>query len=202
VSSIVGHVLGGVVAAKAAAGEMLPEKRRRFYVLAALTSLLPDLDVVVFILFRPLNMTPHRGASHSLLFAAISALLVTFLCARFFSLGRLRLFACVFAAYCSHLMLDYLMGCGPEVLFFWPFSDRGYLSPIQLVPTAFYGLSANAFRDIFLSSATYIGVALELVIFVPLLYLSTAKTWKQRADFLVLTIGGIVATVVLYPGTR
>jgi len=202
VSSIVGHVLGGVVAAKAAAGEILPEQRRRFYALAALTSLLPDLDVIVFMLFRPLEMTPHRGASHSLLFAAISALLLTFLCARFFSFARGRLFACIFAAYGSHLVLDYLMGCGPEVLFFWPFSAQGYLAPIQLVPTAYYGLSANAFLAVILSSATYVGIALELLIFVPLLYLSTAKTWSQSAPLLLLTVAGILTTAALYNGAR
>ena len=201
-SSIVGHILGGVVTAKATAGNFLPEQRRKFYVLAALVSLLPDLDVVIFILFRPLNMTPHRGASHSLLFAAFSAMLVTFLCARFFSLTRLRLFSCVFAAYCSHLILDYLMGSGPEILFFWPFSDLGYLSPVQVVPTAFYGLSVNGFRDIILSRATYIGVALELVILVPLFYLPEAKTWKQRVDYLAVTTAGIIATLALYPGSR
>ena len=199
-SSIVGHILGGAIAAKASAGEILPQQRRRFYVLAALTSLLPDLDVVVFMLFRPLEMTPHRGASHSLLFAALSALLLTFLCARFFSLARGRLFACIFAAYGSHLMLDYLMGSGPGVLFFWPFSAQEYLAPVQLVPTAYYGLSAEAFLAIVLAPATYMGIALELMIFVPLLYLSTAKTWLQSAPLLLLTVVGILTTAALYNG--
>jgi len=120
-------MLGGAVAAKIAAGEISTPQRRRFYVLAALVSVLPDLDVVVFMLLRPLEMTPHRGASHSLLFAALSALLLTFLCVRFFSMTRVRLFACIFAAYCSHLALDYLMGGGPEVPFFWPFSVQDTL---------------------------------------------------------------------------
>jgi inner membrane protein len=198
VSSIVGHALGGVVAAKAAAGHILPEQRRKFYILMAVTAVLPDLDVIVFILFRPLNMTPHRGASHSLLFAAISALLLTFLCTRFFSLGRLRVFACLFAAYSSHLILDYLMGRGRGIQFFWPFGGE-YLSPVQLVPTAFYGVSASGLLNLLLRPATYIGIALEVMIFVPLLYLPAANTWRQRAKLLVVTVVGIVATVALYP---
>ncbi len=201
-SSIIGHMLGGAVAAKTAAGEISPQQRRRFYVLAALVSVLPDLDVVVFMLLRPLEMTPHRGASHSLLFAALSALLLTFLCARFFSMARVRLFGCIFAAYCSHLLLDYLMGGGPEVLFFWPFSTQGYLSPVQLVPTAYYGLTADALMQVVLAPATYAGIALELAIFVPLLCLPAAQTWPQRVPLLLASVAGVVATVVLYNGLR
>lgn len=125
-------------------------------------------------------------------------MLLTFICGRFFSFSRGRLFACTFAAYCSHLILDYLMGRGPEVHFFWPLSDRGYLSPVQIVPTAYYGLSGTALVDVLLSPATYFGIALELLIFVPLLYLPTAKTREQRTDLIMLTVGGIVATVALY----
>ncbi len=201
-SSIIGHMLGGAVAAKTAAGEISTQQRRRFYVLAALVSVLPDLDVVVFMLLRPLEMTPHRGASHSLLFAALSALLLTLLCARFFSMTRVRLFACILAAYCSHLVLDYLMGSGPEVPFFWPFSVQGYLSPLQLVPTAYYGLSVDALMAVMLAPATYAGIALELAIFVPLLCLPTVQTWPQRVPLLLASVAGVVATVVLYNGLR
>jgi membrane-bound metal-dependent hydrolase YbcI (DUF457 family) len=198
VSSLVGHALGGMVAAKAAVGNIAPEQRRRFYLLMGLVSLIPDLDVVVFLLFKPLAMTPHRGASHSLLFAATTALVLTFLCARMFSFSRGRLFGCFLAAYGSHLALDYLMGRGPEIHFFWPFSEPGYLSPVQLVPTAFYGLSAGAIVDVLLSWATYVGISLELVIFVPLLYLPNARTRSQRTDLLMMTAAGIGATVALY----
>ena len=87
---------------------------------------------------------------------------------------------------------------GPEVHFFWPLSSSGYLSPVQIVPTAYYGLSGTALLDVLLSPATYSGIALELLIFVPLLYLPTAKTGKQRADLIMLTVGGIVAAVAVY----
>ena len=187
-----------MVAARAVAGEIVPEQRRRFYVLAALTALLADLDVVVFVLFRPLGMTPHRGASHSLLVAAVGALLLTFLSVRFFSFSKVRLFGCIFLAYCSHLILDYLMGSGPEIHFFWPLSDQGYLSPIKLVPTAYYGLSTEALMDVLLYWKTYVGIALEIFIFVPLLYLPTAKIRSQRTDLLMFTAAGIVATAVFY----
>ena len=201
-SSIVGHMLGGAVAAQAAAGEISPPQRRRLYVLAALASVLPDLDVLVFMLLRPLEMTPHRGASHSLLFAALSALLLALLCVRYFSLTRARLFVCVFAAYTSHLVLDYLMGGGPEVMFFWPFSMQGYLAPVQLVPTAYYGLSVDALLDVMRAPATYAGIALELAIFVPLLCLPAAPHWPQRVPLLLASVAGVVATVYLYNGLR
>jgi len=197
-SSLIGHVMGGVVAARTAAGDGMPKQRRGFYALMALASLLPDLDIAVFLLFKPLEMTPHRGASHSLLFAAGVALVLTLSCARLVSLPRARLFGCFFAAYCSHLILDYLMGSGPAIHFFWPLSEQGYLSPVQLVPTAFYGLSADALIEVLLHWSTYAGIALELAIFVPLLYLPTAKTKSQRVDLLMLAAAGVVATVVFY----
>ena len=196
-SSLIGHALGGVVAAQTAAGKTIPAVRRRFYLVMALTSLLPDLDVLVFLLFKPLEITPHRGATHSLLFAAGIALVLTFACARFFALAKERLFGCLFAAYCSHPILDYLMGSGPEIPFLWPFYDRGFLSPVQLVPTAYYGLSSDAVIDVFLRWDTYAGVALELAIFVPLLFLPRAGNTSQRRDLLMLAVAGVAATALL-----
>ncbi len=197
-SSVVGHALAGVITASVVAGEVASKERRRFYILMALTSVLADLDVIVFLLFSPAAMTPHRGASHSLLAAALVALLLTFSCSRWLSISKERLFSCFFAAYSSHLVLDYLMGRGPQVHFFWPFDNRGYLSPVQLVPTAYYGLSLDALREVLSSAATYAGIVLELVIFVPLLYLLRAKGVLLRLAWLALSVVGVVATAVLY----
>lgn len=197
-SSLVGHALGGIVAASAAAGAIKPVERRSFFLLIALTSLLADFDVVVFLLFSSPEITPHRGASHSLLFATAIASLLTVLCARLFTFSKGRLFACFFAAYSSHLLLDYLMGSGPEVPFFWPLSYRGYLAPVQLVPTAYYGLSVAAWMDVLISWRTYAGIALELVIFVPLVCLTAGRTGFNRTDLVMLTAAGVAATAVLY----
>ncbi len=150
-SSLVGHALAGIAAAQAASGDPKRRGRRRFWALMAVIAVLPDLDVVVFMLFNPPGMVPHRGASHSLLFAAVIALAVALVFGHFLSLSRLRLFGCAFAAYASHLVLDYLMGKGPQVHFFWPISDHGYLSPVQIVPTAYYGLSGRALEQVLLA---------------------------------------------------
>jgi len=112
--------------------------------------------------------------------------------------SRLRLFGCAFAAYASHLVLDYLMGKGPQVHFFWPISDRGYLSPVQIVPSAYYGLSGNALVQVLLAPATYLGIGLELLIFVPLVLLTAPRTRARRADLVMFTLAGLVVTAALY----
>lgn len=196
-SSLVGHALAGIAAAQAASGDPKRRGRRRFWALMAIIAVLPDLDVVVFMLFNPPGMVPHRGASHSLLFAAVIALAVALVFGHFLSLSRLRLFGCAFAAYASHLVLDYLMGKGPQVHFFWPISDHGYLSPVQIVPTAYYGLSGRALEQVLLAPATYLGIALELFIFVPLVVL-TSRGEARRADLLMFTLAGLVATAAIY----
>ena len=96
-------------------------------------SILPDADVIAFkpgIAYG--SGFGHRGASHSIAFALLVALLA---CAYARPLGTTRLAAqlFVFISALSHPLLDMLTNGGHGVALFWPFSDARIFSPGQVV---------------------------------------------------------------------
>nr|WP_320131066.1 metal-dependent hydrolase [uncultured Holophaga sp.] len=104
---------------------------RAVLVAGIVLSMLPDLDVVAFKLGIPYTSAfGHRGFSHSLLFAAASAVLVA---------GVLRLWkhpfplACwfLFVSAVSHGCLDACTSGGQGVAFLWPFSEVRYFAPFR-----------------------------------------------------------------------
>jgi len=118
----------------------------RFWLLGAVCAALPDLDVIGFRLGIPYGAPlGHRGASHSLVFAAALAAVVAGLAfARApggVSAARAWLF--LFLATASHGVLDAMTNGGLGVAFFWPFDDtRHFFSfrPLEASP-----LSVRAF---------------------------------------------------------
>jgi membrane-bound metal-dependent hydrolase YbcI (DUF457 family) len=197
-SSIVGHALAGVSVASAFEHDGTMENRRRLFGLAALLSIIPDLDVLIYIAFRPLGMTPHRGITHTIVFALIAGGLMAIVCRRFLGLTYLRVFLIVSAVLLSHSILDYLMGCGPAVPFFWPISEKGFLLPFRLVPTAFYSLSAGGLLSVAVLPVTLVGMLLEVVIFLPLILLSQPRLGGSRLRLATISALGIVLTLLMY----
>lgn len=92
-------------------------------------SILPDLDVILFRFgVAYANQFGHRGASHSLLFVFILALLA--LCfARFLRCTRWQAFWFVGVCALSHSLLDALTHGGLGVAWFWPFESTRYTFP-------------------------------------------------------------------------
>lgn len=168
-ASIVGHGLAGIISRQCIKTSLSARKERTLFGLSVLAALIPDFDVIVFILFNPAGMSPHRGISHSLLFVTGAALFLTIATIRFFPISKPRLFAVYFFPLLSHLVLDYLMGAGPPVKFFAPFSDRGFLSPVKLIPCAFYSTSIRGLVGLMTHIPTLVGISLELLMFVPLI---------------------------------
>jgi len=107
--------------------------RAIIWVVGALCAVAPDLDVVTSFLFRiPYqHMLGHRGLSHSLLVAAVLALLVTVIVRRALpvSPGPAKLWIFFFVATASHGILDAMTNGGLGVAFFAPFSDERYFFP-------------------------------------------------------------------------
>ena len=151
--------------------------------LGAAIALLPDFDVVISILFRPLGISPHRGFSHSLLFAAMATLVFAVLARLRANVRWTTTLIALFAAAATHPLLDFLMGAGPGIRFFSPFSEAGYLFALRAVPTAYYGLSPGAILAVILSPRTIIGVALEVLIFVPLILAAESPVPRRRILF-------------------
>jgi inner membrane protein len=101
----------------------------RLLVAGAMVAMLPDFDVIAFKLgIAYADDFGHRGASHSLLFAACIGLLggifaASLQCRR--ALAGLWLFACT----ASHPLLDALTNGGLGVALFWPWSDARLFAP-------------------------------------------------------------------------
>lgn len=199
-SSVVGHALAGISIGSVFKRNETGGKRWKLLVLTAFLAIVPDLDIVIYILFRPSGMTPHRGASHTLIFTAILGLIAALSCGRYVGLARLRAFMIFYGVLLSHLLLDYLMGCGPGVQFFWPFWDRAYLFPIKIVPTAFYGQDTRSLFSILFYPLTLYGILLEIIIFLPLFLLSRSETLFSRSRLIFVSAAGLLFSILFYNG--
>lgn len=156
-----GHVAVGLWAARVGAG------KRRFPGLASMVgwslwSLLPDADVVAFV-FRIPYAHPwgHRGASHSVVFAAGMALLLGGVAAMLGRRDAVKLGLLAWAVMASHGLLDAMTTGGLGAALGWPFSDARVFLPWRPIPVAPIGRG-------FLSGAGMEVAATELLMFLPL----------------------------------
>lgn len=102
-------------------------------------ALLPDVDGITFQLGIPYSSPfGHRGASHSLVVAAIlAALVVPF--ARALHARPTAVFAFLFVAIASHGVLDACTDAGLGVAFLWPWSNERIFfgfRPIEASPVS------------------------------------------------------------------
>jgi inner membrane protein len=104
----------------------------------ALCSIVPDLDVVGFEFgIEYGDMLGHRGFTHSIFFAALLAVFVTFVFFQNSSGSQLLIFLFLFISTLSHPVLDALTNGGLGVGFFAPFSNERYFfayRPIEVSP--------------------------------------------------------------------
>src|SRR5437667_812927 len=129
--SVFSHAIAAVAIGGAA---VAGSSRLPIWGLGALCSVVPDLDVVSFFFGLPYgHVLGHRGLSHSLLFAAVLASMVTAFARRSLAAcpSTPRLWGFFFLATASHGLLDALTNGGLGVAFFAPFSDTRYFLPWQ-----------------------------------------------------------------------
>lgn len=124
------HIFVTTVLGKVSFAEKMP---LRFWVLTAVCSVLPDIDVVGFYYgVKYGDVLGHRGFSHSLLFALLVGVLVAMLAfpavARF-SKKWWAIAAFFFAVTASHGVLDAMTNKGMGVGFFMPFDSTRYVMP-------------------------------------------------------------------------
>jgi inner membrane protein len=122
-----------------ALGVMLGRRRlpARYWVLGAIASMAPDIDVLAFRLGIPYEAPlGHRGGTHSILFAAIVATMLTFREWRHWA-GHGSLFNYLLVSALSHPLLDMLTDGGLGIALLYPFStERFFFSwrPIAVSP--------------------------------------------------------------------
>jgi inner membrane protein len=119
-----------------------PGTPKRVWVMGTFCSAIPDLDVIGFRFgIRYADFWGHRGFTHSLLFAALTASAVVLIGFRQTTpgLGRLSLGVYFFLATASHGFLDAMTDGGLGVAFFAPFEVHRYFlpwTPIRVSPIA------------------------------------------------------------------
>ena len=123
--SPVGHALGGLAAGWAIAGRrQWPAWVSQGIVIAAI-AILPDLDLLFGV---------HSGPTHSVGAAAIVAIMAWGVSG---FRARPALVLAVFAAYGSHIFLDWLGDdTSPPlgIMALWPFSREYFMAPIAIMP--------------------------------------------------------------------
>lgn len=159
-----GWVLGGHVVS------------RRLVFAGMLCAILPDLDVLMFRFGIPYGSPfGHRGFTHSLFFALLTAALVAMLARPLRTAPRTAFLFAAFAT-ASHGLLDALTTGGLGVAFFWPFSQERHFFPYQFILVSPIGLKN------FLTLRGWLVLKSELLtIWLPCaLFVATAQTIRLR----------------------
>lgn len=141
--TIVSH---GIVAAAGARAALGSRASRRLLAAAAIGSMIPDADVISFVVGIPyVHWLGHRGFSHSLLFAAIAGGVLAWIVrrgsdreapSRSFGLDWLVLTL----ATASHGLADALTNGGEGVAFFAPLENSRYFFPWPLIEVSPIGM--------------------------------------------------------------
>jgi hypothetical protein len=90
------------------------------------------------------------------------------------------------------------MGCGPPVPLLWPWQTKGWLSPVQVVPTAFYAKSAKGLLSVLVSVRTLKGVLLEVFSLGPLWLAARSRQREVSWIALLVSCAGFTLTWLLY----
>ena len=138
--------------------------------LLAVLSLLPDADVLAFAMGIPYGAPfGHRGALHSLAFAALVAVVLAVLAAwRGAPVWAVAVTGGLVVA--SHGLLDALTDGGRGIALLWPFSDSRFFAPWRPIPVASIGARI-------LSRAGLSLMAYEALLFAPLWVVAA---WPRR----------------------
>lgn len=106
---------------------------RRLLAAGVLASMLPDLDVLAFRFHVAYGEAlGHRGASHSLAFALLVALMAWVLAPQLQTTRRAA-FAFVAVSVASHGLLDMFTNGGLGAALWWPLSDARVFAPWQVI---------------------------------------------------------------------
>lgn len=134
-ASIFGH---GIVALTIA--KVLNNNQSKLLILLAIVStILPDLDVLSFNFGIPYeHPLGHRGFSHSILFALIWSILITFILGR---TSKKLWFLVIFLSTISHGILDAMTSGGHGVGFFIPFNNDRFFFPFREIKVSPLGIN-------------------------------------------------------------
>ena len=117
--------------------QSIPCSRYRLAI-TILFSLLPDVDIILGLLFHDLRRY-HNGITHSFFVGLILSHVVGAIVKRNHNLAITHFFTLTLIPYELHILMDYLARGKRGVLLLWPFSKRRFRFPKKL----FYGVKWN-----------------------------------------------------------
>ncbi|WNG61394.1 metal-dependent hydrolase [Archangium gephyra] len=155
-----GHVAVGMALGRLGVGQASPRRVGLAMLGMSALAMLPDADVIAFVLRIPYAATwGHRGASHSVLLAAAVAVAV----AAGTRLARgpaVKAGLLTLAALGSHGLLDAMTTGGLGAALLWPLDDTRYFFPLRPIPVAPIGAGMLSRRGLYV-------VLVELLLFLP-----------------------------------
>ena len=155
-----GHVAVGMALGRLGVRQAAPRRVGLAMLGMSALAMLPDADVIAFVLRIPYAATwGHRGASHSLLLAAAVAGVV----AAGTRLARgpaVKAGLLTLAALGSHGLLDAMTTGGLGAALLWPLDDTRYFFPLRPIPVAPIGAGMLSRRGLYV-------VLVELLLFLP-----------------------------------
>lgn len=194
-SSILGHGLAGMSAWALARSfpAFEPVRHRAWFAAAAAAAVLPDLDSLVGL--------HHRGKTHTLGFAVVTAGLIAGIAAASY---RRREILWLWPAFTlivwSHPVMDLLTGGGPTVSLFWPAWERTFEPARGGLPLHDFTHNWSDLPSLLLNRRTFRGMFYESIIFGPL---SAAAVVQRKWLRFALASAGVVAWgVCLASGVR
>ena len=160
-ASLFGHGLVGYTLSKVVDST----SSKILFVLAIISAILPDLDVIAFKFGIPYSHPfGHRGFTHSIICALIWAVLLAF----FFGKTRKVVFTIViFLSTVSHGLLDALTTGGKGIGFFIPFENSRYFFPnrvIQVSPLGVKEFFSEWGIRVLLSELKYIAIPCSIIL--------------------------------------
>jgi len=161
--------------------------RKKGAVLGAVIATIPDLDVVLYLIFDNYEMLRiHRGFSHSIVFAFLASFGVAFALKRISWTSTIciyRLWIFSFLSLFTHIVLDTFTSYGTQLLL--PFSDRrigfdsiNVVDPVYTIPLI-VGLSASLFWNkerVRTQIPNYLGLIISTIYLVSTLGLKSGVT--------------------------
>lgn len=170
-----GHVVvGAALAAVHDAGSVAsPRQRIVRFVWFPTLAMVPDLDVIGFKWgVKYADEWGHRGASHSIVFAVVLGLLLSWPTARGLQAPWGKTALLVVLALVSHGLIDSITDGGLGPALFWPLSEARVFAPWRPLPVAPIGQAFLSWRGLRCAVT-------ELVAFAPLLL--AALLWRRRS---------------------
>lgn len=153
---------------------------RRLLVAGAVAAMLPDADVLGFHFHVAYgNSAGHRGMTHSLAFALLLGL-IALMAAKWLHSKRSTAMLFVAGSAASHGLLDMLTNGGLGVAYFWPFTDRRFFLPWQLIDVSPFGLHIlSDQRAVSIISSELLWVWLPSILFGLAFYLVRCRSEKM-----------------------